>query len=148
MGPDVSEQNWEQYALLKRGVEDWNDWRAANPNVQISLYGFNFDKRNLSSVNLAGADLRGSGFSDALIHVGGISVTRDEFIEVASFRGSVLDSAVFAYASIRGADFHNASLRETNFFAASLADCFLDGADFSNATFGLPLSPRLTCEKS
>jgi uncharacterized protein YjbI with pentapeptide repeats len=54
--------NPEHLAILRQGVEVWNQWREENPEIQpdlsnSDLCGENLDWVNFSGVNLFGADL-------------------------------------------------------------------------------------------
>jgi len=49
--------NEEQLAILRQGVEVWNEWRTENLDVEVDLSG-----ANLSGADLARADLSGSSF--------------------------------------------------------------------------------------
>jgi uncharacterized protein YjbI with pentapeptide repeats len=62
--------NEEHLAILKHGVEVWNAWRKANPEIEPDLSGVNLSSGNLSKAylgrtDLSGADLRGADLSDA-----------------------------------------------------------------------------------
>ena len=46
----------ELLRLLKRSVEEWNDWRAENPEVAINLQEANLLGANLEGVNLEGGE--------------------------------------------------------------------------------------------
>src|SRR5215218_9511139 len=52
--------NKEHVALLKQGVEAWNQWRAAHPKARPDLCG-----ADLSYANLRGADLLGATLGEA-----------------------------------------------------------------------------------
>jgi uncharacterized protein YjbI with pentapeptide repeats len=49
--------NQKHLAILKQGVEVWNEWRLENPNVEVNLNGANFEKQDLRGANLTQADL-------------------------------------------------------------------------------------------
>src|SRR5436305_1459291 len=67
--------NKEQLDILKRGVEEWNAWREAHPDVQPDLSGVFLSgailrgailrKAILSRTHLGGADLSGANLSGA-----------------------------------------------------------------------------------
>ena len=44
--------NPEHVAILKRGVEVWNKWRIANPEVRPDLSEADLNKADLSEANL------------------------------------------------------------------------------------------------
>ena len=62
----------EQLARLKRGVEEWNQWRKENLKVEIKLWEANLWEANLSGAKLNGAnlhkaDLHGANLSGAYL---------------------------------------------------------------------------------
>ena len=57
--------NEEHVALLKQGVEVWNAWRKANPDIEPDLSNANLRGANLSDANLVGANLSGANLSSA-----------------------------------------------------------------------------------
>jgi uncharacterized protein YjbI with pentapeptide repeats len=58
--------NGEHVALLKQGVDAWNAWRQANPDIRHpDLRGANLTEANLSGANLSGADLVQTDLSGA-----------------------------------------------------------------------------------
>jgi hypothetical protein len=57
--------NDEHVALLKKGVDAWNEWREKNPDIHPDLSGANLRKANLRKANLSEADLGGANLSGA-----------------------------------------------------------------------------------
>jgi uncharacterized protein YjbI with pentapeptide repeats len=60
--------NQEHVELLKRGVDEWNQWRENNPNLrpdlrEIELKRVDLRGVNLRKVDLSGAVLRGANLS-------------------------------------------------------------------------------------
>jgi hypothetical protein len=55
--------NPEHLAVLKQGVERWNKWREAHPDVEPDL-----SRSGLEKVNLGEANLRGANLSKANLH--------------------------------------------------------------------------------
>jgi hypothetical protein len=49
--------NDEHVALLKKGVEAWNAWRAKNANLRLDLIRANLGGANLARAYLDGANL-------------------------------------------------------------------------------------------
>src|SRR5690606_23803355 len=47
-----------QLAILSQGVEEWNRWRKAYPEITPHLSGADLSYRDLDRVDLSGADLR------------------------------------------------------------------------------------------
>jgi uncharacterized protein YjbI with pentapeptide repeats len=72
--------------------------------------------------NLAGSNLRGDDFSNA-VYIG------------ANFSGSDLERVNFSHANLTGADFENADLRKADFSEANCTGCNLEGARLDGATF-------------
>jgi uncharacterized protein YjbI with pentapeptide repeats len=128
--------NPEHVELLLRGVSAWNDWRRARPSVRPDLSstptseldrdvhalanailqevapgnvptaGSDWDKQNLSQVDLSGADLR----------------------------GAVLDGAVLVEADLAGADLRDASLVGCVLTGAKLMGARAEGVNLMAAT--------------
>jgi len=49
--------NQEACAMLRRGVETWNQWRQDNPDIEIDLMGDRSTRMDLNKVNLSRAHL-------------------------------------------------------------------------------------------
>ena len=60
--------NKQQVALLQRGVDVWNNWRAANPDAKIDLAG-----ADLTGAILIGANLTGANLSKATLYHANLS---------------------------------------------------------------------------
>ena len=89
-----------QIALLRRSVEQWNQWSGAN------LHGADLREADLRGANLHGADLR-----------------------EADLRGANLHEADLHGANLRWADLHGADLHGANLHGADLREADLRGAD-------------------
>jgi hypothetical protein len=108
--------NEEHLAILKQGVEVWNEWRQENSSL----------KPNLIGANLSGADLRQCNFNKAnlsAIDLSGANLTR------ATFREADLCKADFGWADLSRAD-----LRKANLIGADLSRTDLSGSKFDGAT--------------
>jgi uncharacterized protein YjbI with pentapeptide repeats len=135
----------EHVAILSKGVEAWNRWRDANPDViphlgqaQLKqadlagadlrgayLYGAFLVQANLTQANLAGAGLRGAYLSDANL-------------QEANLAGAHLDEAYLPLARLRranlaGAHFSRANLKMAVLDEANLHEAYLAGADLEGA---------------
>ena len=97
--------NEEQLAILRQGVEVWNQWRKENPNVEIDLSKTSFKRRILPRVDLRGANLSGSDFSEAILSWSDLSG-----------------------ATLIGTNFYVADLYETDLRGADLTGSILVGA--------------------
>jgi uncharacterized protein YjbI with pentapeptide repeats len=109
--------NSEQLAILKRGVEVWNEWREKNPSIDIDL-----ERADLRGVRLRGANLRGAILVRALL------------LEVD------LHGAMLADADLAGANLWRASLVRAHLLRAYiprtyLVEANLQESDLSNVSF-------------
>lgn len=102
--------NEEHLAILKQGVNAWNDWREGNPTIRPDLH----------EAILHGAILRGPD-------LGGPSVRG------VNFRGSNLNKAEFVGADLRCADLSEANLSEASLVGANLSQANLEGANLEGA---------------
>jgi hypothetical protein len=104
--------NEEQLAILRQGVEVWNNWRYKNANVTI----------NLTRAILTGVDLTGINFVEAKLFEADLS-------------GAVLDEARLRHANLRGADLANTRLRRADLRNADLSGAYLTASKLSQAQF-------------
>ena len=96
--------NQEHVALLKKSVEEWNQWRSENPGVipnlkKANLKKANLEKANLKKANLEGAKLNGANLSSALF-------TKAE-LDKADFTGATITQDQLLQANYLGAIFGN-----------------------------------------
>jgi hypothetical protein len=104
--------NRQDLALLKQGVDAWNNWRKENPGVNPNLSG-----AALSGTNLRGAYLRGA------------------YLREANLSGVDLRGANLREANLRGANLCRANLREANLCRANLREANLTEATLTMAVF-------------
>ena len=95
--------NDEHVAMLARGAEVWNGWRAAHDETpdlsRAGLRGLDLSGFDLSRTDFRGADLRGTNLSAANLsgaHLDGANVFK-----------AVLDGADLAGAFLNGVQFLN-----------------------------------------
>ncbi len=127
--------NEEHVALLKQGVDAWNEWRKRHPEVIPDLSGANLSgaelpEANLSMVNLTGADLSEATLSTA--NLLGAKLRRAE-LSVADLREADLRCAYLKGASLRKADLSGAKLWSTDLTAADLSGVCFRGTDLVDA---------------
>jgi uncharacterized protein YjbI with pentapeptide repeats len=128
-------------ALLRQGLEDWNEWRRENRNAVPDLAGITMSAGNLSGADLSRAllsgatlirtrfvraDLRYADLTRARIH-------EADFTD-SDLHGARLDGAVLPGAKLRRTRLSEASLRRAqitvvDFRGADLTDCDLTAAD-------------------
>jgi uncharacterized protein YjbI with pentapeptide repeats len=97
-------------ALLRQGLEDWNEWRRQNRSVIPDLEGL-----AMSAANLEGADL-----SHALLSGATLIRTR-------------LGGSNLRYADLRNAQIHEADFTDADLFRANLEGAVLPGAKLRRA---------------
>ena len=120
-----------QVAMLKRSVEEWNEWREAHVGVPIDL----------QSADLAGLSLRGANLRNARLEMANLSHAT---LNYAHFRSAELRGANLAMCKVQHASFIDASLENASLCAADalsarwvradLSDANLTEADLTNAS--------------
>lgn len=151
-------------ALLRQGVEEWNDWRSQNGSVTPDLTGVRMPAAKLPGIDLSharlseatlirsklvGADLSHADLRGAKLHE---IVLDDADLVRANLEGSVLANAKLravraagvnlAGAQITVVDLRNADLRDARLNNADLRESLagganLRGADLSGAELNL-----------
>ena len=112
-----------QLAVLKQGVDAWNEWRAAHADTRpdlsnVSLRGLDLAKVDLPGADLRKTDLRGTDLSGAVL------VGAD--LAGANLFKAVLEGAELAGANLIGARFLNcAQLMLTRLPSVSKNDTYL-----------------------
>ncbi|MBI4964808.1 MAG: pentapeptide repeat-containing protein [Desulfomonile tiedjei] len=136
-------------AKLLEGVEAWNAWREANPEIKPILHGVDLSPQNLTgtslyarddldghpyaklqNVNLAGATLTSSNLQFVNLcraNLRGAFLTYSN-IQFAKFGAACLQKAHFGWGDIRNASFGDADLQRAYF-----EDADLSGSDFRKA---------------
>ncbi len=94
--------NEDLVALLKRGAEAWNAWRADHREHAVDLSGAALRALNLAKADLAGVDLRGADL-------------RGTVLTEARLKGACLQGANLFKAVLDGADLKEADLRRARF---------------------------------
>jgi len=120
--------NREHLAKLKEGVEGWNEWRRANPQIRPNL-----SRANLYRANLGGADLSRAKLSVAYLseaNLSGANLTGAN-LGVADLSKADLSSANFTGTYLQEADFSKARLRHTVFSYAALGPTVFANNDLS-----------------
>lgn len=95
--------NQEHLVLLDRGVDDWNELRAADPTFMPVLDNAKLSGFNLAMANLSHASLRKVDF--AMCNLRGADLSH------ADLRGANLVGARLIGVDLRGADLSGADLR-------------------------------------
>ena len=124
----------EQLALLKSGVDAWNQWRAKNLRAKVDLSGAVLSPSRLRL--LRGADLRVANLSRA--NLSGATLIG------ANLGWANLSRARLLHANLSGADLTGAVFKEADLRGANLRKAKRGAADFTDAVFGeLPPEMKL-----
>jgi uncharacterized protein YjbI with pentapeptide repeats len=143
----------EQVELLKRGAEQWNEWRKKNPLIEIDLEEADLEgvdlrgailvKVNFIKANLVGAKLGKACFDAAYLceaNLKGADLEEAELLLAdltdADLSGANLTRANLYRISLRGAILRGTNLIEADLREADLNGADLNGADLSSARFG------------
>jgi uncharacterized protein YjbI with pentapeptide repeats len=84
----------EQVERLRQGVDVWNSWREANPEVVIDLSGAKFLNQNLAGVRFFGSDPKEANLQGINLH------------------GADLSGATFGFVNLTGAILIRANLTQ------------------------------------
>jgi len=128
-------------ALLRQGLEDWNEWRRQNRTVVPDLEGITMSAGNLSGADLSrallsgatlirtrfvGADLRHADLRRAQIHEADFT---DADLHGANLEGAALPGAKLRRSRLSGANLRRAQVTVVDFRSADLTGADLTGAD-------------------
>lgn len=124
--------------LKHEGVNGWNRWRRANPEVRPILYGVNLSREalpsglrqaNLANAVLIGADLTLQNLTEANFHEAnlGNAILRGANLTDANFCRTDLYKTDLTGAILFGANLQGTQLSKTKFGGAQLVDCTLYG---------------------
>jgi uncharacterized protein YjbI with pentapeptide repeats len=132
--------NEEHLALLRQGVEAWNEWKAQHPEIRpnlsfatgkgltikgAKLSGVDLSRTNLSRADLSKADLIGANLSEAYLS--------EAYLSEADLIGANLTSADLSGADLIGANLIGANLSRAYLSGADLSKANLSGADLIGA---------------
>ncbi len=120
--------NPEHLAKLKEGVEAWNAWRKANPEIVPDL-----SEAELVEENLSEADLRGANLRQTAIPLADLTEAN---LAAADLRWATFVRTHFTGADLTEANLTGADLTEANLGEAGLHEANLSGADFTGAFIG------------
>jgi uncharacterized protein YjbI with pentapeptide repeats len=130
----------EHVALLKQGVNSWNEWRENNPEIRPDLSKANLSKANLSKANLSRAYLNDADLNDADLSDGNLTDAylsdarlQDANLARASLSRAYLSEAYLMFANLSNADLTDAYLSDTILTKANFTDADLTGAELYNA---------------
>ncbi|MBH8573034.1 pentapeptide repeat-containing protein [Nostocaceae cyanobacterium CENA369] len=136
--------NEEHLAILRQGVEVWNEWRNKYPKVRPDLSGAklnnaNLRKANFEETNFSGAELCGANLHDAYLHKAILSSNKyqDTKLIETDLSKATLNDAKLVAADLTKANLTQTYLINTNFNGATLIDINLKKAFVSDTNFSL-----------
>jgi len=120
--------NEEHLAILKRGVEAWNQWREKNPDIgpdlgEANLIGAHLSGADLSKANLSWADLNRADLNRA-------NLSQAHLIR-ADLRRATLSGADLSEADLPWATLSRADLEATNLERALVEGTVFGDVDLS-----------------
>ena len=105
--------NEEHLAILKEGVDAWNQWRAGSSEINPE-----FSHAALGGANLSGANLSGANISDA------------------DFSWANLPTANLSNSNLAGVNLFGANLSGATLLGTNLSGTHLDGAQIDDSRWG------------
>ncbi|GAC1387103.1 MAG: pentapeptide repeat-containing protein [Ktedonobacteraceae bacterium] len=119
--------NQQHLALLKQGVEEWNEWRKQHPEEQPALSGADLRGMNLACANLDGANLHRANLRSANLHMA--------YLDSSDLTGANLIEADLHFAQMQNANLTRANLRKANLHNVNLEHAHLDEAKLYAVNF-------------
>lgn len=123
--------NEEHLNILKQGIEVWNRWREANPEIQPNLEG-----TNLFSANLIEANFSRTNFSDAdlsEVNLSRANLSRTELFRTNLSRANLEEAGLYR-ANLIAANLSGVNLHKANILVAYFNNANLNEANFSEAS--------------
>jgi len=125
----------EALAILRQGVEVWNQWRSENLEKNIDLIEANLLKANLNKANLTGANLTKANLIGANLIRANLSFAdlRKADLRKANLTGANLYGTDINEANLTGANLYGTDLNEANFDGSELHSTDISFANLSRA---------------
>lgn len=122
--------NPEHLAILEKGFEVWNKWRAENPDIRPDLSERDFKDTLLFLADLSGADLSRAKLKEA--HLSGADLSRAN-LKGANLSGAYLGISLLSGVNLGEVDLDAANLEEANLEGANLSRANLSGVNLNEA---------------
>jgi len=126
--------NPEHLAILKQGVELWNQWREEKPGVLPDLEGANIEEAILRGANLNKANMREANLCNANLSHANLY---EADLRRANLRKVELEETDLTRADLSGADFVLANIKHAEFFLANLYGVDFIESNITRAKFHL-----------
>jgi uncharacterized protein YjbI with pentapeptide repeats len=129
--------NPEHVALIKSGIDSWNAWRRANPEIvpnlsgadlpDLAAHGVDLSGAVLDRIRLDGANLISSTFENASANESSLSHAslNDCILRHADFRRSDLSRSALRRADCTGANLTGTNLKYSSLVGAKLSRALL-----------------------
>lgn len=129
--------NPKQVALLKKSVEEWNQWREENPSIIPDLKRAKLINTNLENANLEKADLYGAILCRAYLKRTNLKNANLESVNLteANLIFSNLERTNLNYSSLNAANIKLSSLNYADLYFADLKFATLAETTLANTTF-------------
>lgn len=131
-----------QLRILEQGVDAWNAWRAAHPDVFPDLSRAYLNKADLSKANLSHTNLQFAFLNFATLDEANLSHSslNEAQLKGASLKGADLSCASFKRAQLQHASFLRSTLRHAKItealcFYTDFSDIDADGVSMDLASF-------------
>lgn len=111
--------------LIEQGVEEWNRWRQANPEILPDLSGAYLFEAELSGANLSSANLNRACLIGTNLKQANLSG--------ANLQNLYASAANLEWADLSEADLKQANLSEAHMAQANFSHVSAEGANFSKA---------------
>ena len=152
--------NAEHISILKRGVNEWNRWRASTNHEVADLTGSDLSGLNLNRVDFLRTILKGVNLTETQLDYAhlkeadltGATLDRTNLQHVnarsAIFDGIVANAANFAVSTLRGARFRRARLSQARFHRAYLRETDLSDAAFTGCWLRFATLESACCQNT
>ncbi|WP_414551184.1 pentapeptide repeat-containing protein [Anabaena sp. CCY 0017] len=122
--------NEQHLAILKQGVQVWNEWRSENTSVEADLSHADLIDADLIHADLSQSDLSFADLSGAKLTNADLSNAN---LRLANLSNANLNWANLSWANLRRAELLDADLSNADLFDAQLGGANLTSAYLSNA---------------
>jgi Pentapeptide repeats (8 copies) len=125
-----------QVAILKQGVDVWNEWRPRELGPRPpDLFGAILGGANLNGANLNGAKLTGASLAAANLRGADLrrALLRRAQLTEANLSGADLSEAEIGQAFLNGANLSGANLNGANLYGTQVMKVNLSGANLTGA---------------
>jgi uncharacterized protein YjbI with pentapeptide repeats len=152
--------NEEHLAILRQGVEVWNEWRKNNPEIKPDLCSINFSGADLSEADFSLSDLRNADFTEVNLtdayfekanlkfsELRKVTLGKSDILEVAYFEeidyipsnidddNEILIEGNFENKIFRGINLSTSIITRARFHKANLINTSFYKADLAQAKF-------------